>query len=233
METNKLVKIVRQYLCDTDNKQWSDNEIISFLNSAAEKYSTDSELFRNTVSIYPGLDGTYNKPEDFVRFMCGWNERGNQIELTTSSELNKRFGEYYPREGTVEAIYDDLSAIDGYRPFPLPPDNQNLHIIHVTGYGELNLSGYGVVKNGYGVVLKLEEYDEAGEMQYIRAAQMEEITDYMALVYYACSLACNVDTDFADPQKGKFFITLYHQRIGNIQQLKRRFAGAGKNACYY
>jgi hypothetical protein len=215
MDKNGYLHKLRLFLADPDGKIWNDEELYTILEDALTKYCMDTGYFSGCFSFVPDKDGQYSYPDNFVSFMNGWNIAGQVITQTTAKDLFDRSGRNFSVPGNVEYIYDDRSGYGRFMLYPFPGNMQNRKNISVDSYyGEVITDDYGVFADeNYGVTTDINIADYAGDICYRKTGQFEDIKDYMAIIYYAMSLAYSADSEFGNSEAASYWLGIYHNRV--------------------
>lgn len=235
MDIQQAIKKLRMFLADPSGLMWNDNELERLINTSLRQYSIDSGLFKGTFDLIPDEDGRYFYPDDFAGLLIAWNKDGAEIEKTTFTELAEYRGYNTNRTGNAVFIYSDISDNGEYKVYPVPANNQNT----VEGdlrpvWGVLNNSGFGVAdESDWGVTSNVTEYDFAGDCVYMRYASMDEVKDYMAVIYYAMYLAYLADSDFGNTQLAEVYRYRYHSRVNALDNVTVGNAGTVVNSKFY
>lgn len=237
MDIAGIIKKVRFFLADKKAIIWSDDELEDMIYQALEQYSFDSGLFTGTFNLVPDADGKYSFPDDFLGFLIAWNENGQEIKMTTSKELFEKQGLPGDKKGSILYIYKDSSTLNGFEVYPQADLNVKVNALldeRDKPWGEIIAGSAGVVDNGqWGLSLTLKEYIFGGDCVYTRVASLQEVKDYMALVYYTLYMAYSSDSEFANINLASSYLQQYKGRVnatGNIN-----FSNVGKkvNSVYY
>ena len=235
MDINQATDKLRLYLADPLQKIWQELELHKLLEEAVKQYSIDTCAFTGTFDLIPDEDGNYLYPDDFIGFVIGWNDHGREILPTSSFELFSVRRKSADAVGDVKYIFAD-SASDGvYAVHPLPADNQNAVSVTLTPFwGEVFTDSFGVFDiDGFGTTLSVTEYTFAGDCVYYRHAAIDEIQDYMALIYYAMYLAYSNMSDLSGADKAEAFLQRYKYRVDAFNKVHYSERGVANKSQYY
>lgn len=92
---------------------------------------------------------------------------------------------------------------------------------------------YGEAVDDYGVTIYAEEYIYMGDIQYVREAEVEEVVDYMALIYNVVSRAYSADSDFANADASKLYRRYYDRRVDMLRPIQRETAGTMRSGNFF
>lgn len=228
MQKKDIVDKVRFFLHDEKKELWSDDELSAFVDAAAWQYSADAGIFCGSFDIVPDIDGNFYYPENYIHFLCGWNNEEKQIDAISVHDIWD-----FDREGEIEYIYDDASTKGTFNIYPF----KNIKVDHNIIQGDYGVyfDGYGVMTNpaDYGTVHRGYRYEYAGNILYCRAAVVEEIQDYIAVVYKALEYAHGTESEFADPGMMRLFSNSYNSRIARFKHNKHKTAGYYSAGIFY
>ena len=175
MEKTELIALTRRFLGDVAAKVWTDAELGRFIDEAANAYAEDAECFHASFSFFPAVDGGYEYPEDMLCFLVAWNRDGENIIPQAHHDLA---GGEVAQKGVPKFIFDDLNDPGRFRLSPDPEDIQEVTPLEVDEWGEIIDGGpWGVIDDGFGVVLDADGYTFVGDVEYVRSAAPEEIRD--------------------------------------------------------
>lgn len=227
MDRKNFVSMVRNYLYDTSELVWKDDELDGMIDKAVKAYSEDTNFFHATVAFVPATDGKYYYPEDFIRFNAGWNSEGIQIKASSEHELEYFFPDPLGIKGVPSFIFDDISDRRKFRLCPDPAVIQNAQHVN-TDYGIRSDAGYGTESSSgqYGVVLSVTTFQFVGDMMYSRYACFEEIKDYTALLYHVLFQSFDTDSEFSSPDKASYYKDMYKKRVAMFNQVKYKNNGS-------
>ncbi len=233
MNSKEILNIVRLLVFDTKGVMWSDDELLNFIDYARKKYCEDTCCFTKTWNIRH-TNGVYQFPNDYIKLLAIYSVKELPVVQVSSKDLFYRYGDFLTLTGYPEFIYNDLVNNKSFSLCPNPVDLQNITITIFEGYGVLDDGVYGVVDNDdYGVEESYIYFEDIAEMIYSYYGLLDEIKDYMAIVYYACYHAFQLDTDFKDLNKADFFKARYQERIFYFQRAKRVNSGKLKTGKFY
>lgn len=235
MNVGQLIDKMFFFLADPQGKMWREIEIQQLLENAAKQYSIDSCAYIGKFDLMPDAEGNYIYPEDFAGFLIGWNKSGKEIRPATSVELFEKQHTVSIKKGDPVYLYDNIVSAGEYRLVPIPPANQNMTVASISPFwGEIYSNEFGVFADlGYGVSLTITEYDFAGEIFYYRYAKLEEIQDYMAVIYYALYLAYSNDSDFANSKQAGIYWQRYRSRVAAFDRVKASDIGIAEQNKYF
>jgi hypothetical protein len=236
MKKNEYIKKMRLFLADPDGRIWNDNEISILLEQSLKQYCIDSGAFTGRFDFCPDMNGIYHYPDDFGCFVIGWNEDNKEIIPATAFELFSSKNKNINFSGKVGYIYDDQSNYGDFEIYPLPPNKQNIQEMNIEPvYGEIIDSSCGVYMHGdaYGVTVSGAFFDFAGEIYYRKIGNFEDVKDYMAVIYYALSLAYNTDAELANPENAAFWKTQYQNRINAFGKIFYQNTGIKTSLNFY
>jgi hypothetical protein len=235
MNKEDYINKLRLYLADPKGLIWEDSELYAILNDALKQYSNDSGYFVGKFYFFPDKNGKYKFPDDYEKFMLGYNEKGNVINAASAVTLFGRQGKITTRTGSAEYIYNDNSDYGEFALYPIPEDNQNLADIKVSDlYGEMQNNGYGVYQTEeYGTTKDINLFSFAGEIYYHKTGRVEDVKDYMAIIFCALSIAYNTDSDFGNADIALFWKTQYKNRINAFSRIKNYNNGIRQTGIFY
>lgn len=235
MNKSGYLKKLRFFLADPDGKMWDDIELNTFLDESLKRYCIDSCCFIGEFAFLPDKDGTYHYPEDFGKFLIGWNASGTEIKPSTSKELFLNCHYDITRQGEARYIYDDLSSHGDFSLYPTPSEMSNLQYITILpDYGEILDDRYGVyLTSDYGTTFTVIDSGNAGTYYYCKIGEYEEVKDYMSIICYALHLAYLSDSDFADADASEYWYSLYKSRLGVFGRVLHNNAGKTVTGHFY
>jgi hypothetical protein len=215
MDKAGYLKKLRLFLADHESKIWDDSELYTLLDEALKKYCIDSGAVTGEFDFSPDENGVFHYPDDFGKFMIGWNKDGYEINQATARELFVSSCRDSSRSGNAEYIFDDLSNYGEFALYPSPAEMQNAQSITVTpDFGEIFDDSFGVyITDDYGTTLAIDRFEYAGVVFYRKIGNYEDIKDYMAVICYALYLAYNADSDFANPEISAYWKNMYKSRL--------------------
>lgn len=227
MDKNGFLKKLRLFLADKDQKIWNDDELAVLLDEALMQYCIDSGCFTGSFDFGQDSNGVYHYPDDFASFMIGWNAQGQEITPATAKELFVRSYCDSKCTGEAEYIYDDLDSHGCFSLYPDPSKSHKRKDVTVTSpYGEISDNDYGVfLTEDYGTTLTVDVFDFAGRIFYRKIGKYENIKDYMAVIYYAMSLAYSVDSDLANAEMSAYWKKMYKTRLSVFGRIKHNNTG--------
>jgi hypothetical protein len=229
------LKKMRLFLADPDGKIWSDTELYTLIDEALKQYCIDAGVFTGSFDLCPDSNGVYHYPDDFGKFLTGWNVQGDEITPSTARELFVRSHNSSDRTGDVRYIYDDLSAYGDFAVYPLPVNMQNIHHITITPeWGEIYNSDYGVfVSDGYGTTENIDAFDYSGTIYYRKKGNCEDVKDYMAVICYALSAAYRADSDLANSDLSQYWKNIYKTRLAKLSRISCDNGGKQVSVNYF
>lgn len=235
MDIVQAVAKLRLFLADAHSRIWQDDELSDFITQALQQYSIDCNIVSGTFDLIPDKNGKYFYPDNFAAFIIGWNSDSREIRSATAQELFETRCLNVNKKGQALYIYDNCSEPGAFSLAPVPPDNQNMIDWTVDGvWGDVALPSFGVIAdNNWGVTTSIFEYDFAGDCVYSRVAAIEEVQDYMAVIYYAMYLAYSVDSERANDQQAIFALSCYKQRTAAYNEAQKQNSGKLPGARYY
>lgn len=221
MNKQEFTDKLRLYLADADSKIWQDSELGEFLDEALKQYCTDACVFTGVFKFLPDENGNYFFPSDWLGFKAAWNEKSDTLTPATGRELFYLMQNSSNTAGSAQYIYDDQCDNGGFSLYPKPPDNQNVKsLIADKSFGEVFSGDFGVfLSNDFGTTLSLSSFNYSGEIYYIKLGTFEEITDYMAVIYYALSIAYSTDTELANADTAEFWKRMYRERLNAFSRI--------------
>lgn len=208
MTKDEVLKLAKQFIGDTQNRLFTDEELSAMLARVITQYSFLSQLKTGYADFSRSLDGTFRYPENFKKYKVGFNTfRG--IEIAKS----KDFIEDY-KEGEPEYIYDDNTETSVFSLYPSPSASSDVAFLSLDDYGIIeNGEQYGVLPyGGYGCLMLFQSYDYCGGYYYVRECEVEEITDVMALVYGMLVESMLADTEMRNPSVALSFKRVFESR---------------------
>lgn len=227
MDRKNFISMVRNYLYDTSEMVWKDDELSQMIDKAVKAYSEDTIFFHSIAAFVPDTDGRYHYPDDFICFNAGWNSEGIQIKASSEKELEYFFSDPLDMNGVPSFIYDDISDRRKFRLCPDPAAIQDAqHIIFDYGIREDDDYGTENSSGKYGVVLSVTSFQFVGDMMYSRYADFEEIKDYTALIYHVLFQAFDTDSEFSSPDKAAYYKEMYKKRVAMFNQVKNKNNGS-------
>lgn len=235
MNKAEFINKLRMYLADKESRIWSDDELNHFIDEAIKKYSADSKAFTAHVDFAPDKNGRYVLPDDCAGIMVSWNDKGETIIPSSGNEIYLRSMKNACNQGSAEYIFNDYSNHNGIAFSPDPAESQDVVIYkHDSASGEVVTDEYGVLlDNQYGVSTEIKSFNYAGVIYYNRTARCEEIRDYMAVIYYALSLAYSVDTELSNQETALFWQTQYQQRVCAFGRILKLNSGTSSTGNFY
>lgn len=235
MQRNDYIKKVRMFLADSQGVIWDDVEINDFLDEGLKQYCIDSGEFVGRFDFYPNNNKSYDYPDDFATFMIGWNKNGTEITQCSATELIQKQNKNIYKIGDIEYIYDDLSTYGEFNLYPDISQIQNVQQINITTpYGEIFDTSYGVfINEDYGTTLSIITFDFAGDIYYHKIGNLEDVKDYMAIIYYVLSLAYNTDSDLANADTAQFWKRQYKNRINAFCRITYQNIGKQTNINFF
>ena len=236
MKKSQLIEKIRVFLRDTNGKIWSDQELSSFFDNAADAYSADTECFRSQFFFCVNADGICKLPENYLKFLAAWNDNGQKILSISVREIQRFLPDYTSVKGRPDFLYEEMDRIGTIRFSPNPYERQKVAEYSVAGYGiPDHAKTYGIPDHGrsYGIPSSIRIFQKAGDLIYIRRENAENIRDYMALIYHALYQAYNNDSDFHDAEKAEFYKTQYQRRIARFGQMKPANISIRKHRKFY
>lgn len=222
-----FLRKLRLFLADPDGKVWNDTELSRLLDASLEKYCLDSGFSTGVFDFFHDSNGLYYYPEDFGRYLTGWNETGEEILPSTSRELFIRRGMNSNLPGSAQYIYDDLGNHGEFILYPNPAQNQTVTVLRQENfYGEVIDDGFGVyITSDYGTTFDVIKFEYYGTIYYRKICKYEEVKDYMSVISYALHLAYNSDSDFANADMASYWKSIYQSRIGVFSRVLHNNAG--------
>ena len=235
MFIDQAVAKLRLFLADPAEKIWSDLELKKLLEEAVKKYSVDSCAFVGTFDVVPDENGNYIYPDDFIGLIIGWNQNHKEIMSVTSTELFEKQHFTSDHSGAAKYLYADLTRNGEYKLYPVPENNQNVTATVIDPfYGEVETDDFGVLDTpGYGTTFSITEYEFAGDCVYYRYAKIDEVQDYMALIYYAMYLAYSNMSELKNISKADFYLQNYKYRLDAFGKVKYKERSSANQAIYY
>lgn len=231
MKKTELVALTRRFLGDVAGKVWNDTELERFIDEAARRYAEDAECFHAAFPFFPAADGGYEYPEDMICLLVAWNRDGENILPQAHHDLT---ADEAAQRGVPKFIFDDLNDPGKFRLAPDPEEMQGVTPFEVDEWGEIVEGGpWGVIDEGFGVVLDADGYTFVGDAEYVRSAKVEEIRDYLALVYHAMYQAYNTDAEFANPELAQIYLARYRRRVAMFGQVKHQNAGLSRAGNFF
>jgi hypothetical protein len=217
------------FLADPQQLIWSDEDLQRFIIAALKQYSIDSGFFCNTFSFAPDLNGIYSLPDDYCNYLAGWNSSGKEVTVSQNAMCLPL------SEGVPRFMFCGLSSGGDYMLNPAPKNMQNLKItVSSDIYGELEDLEFGVFDDGqWGVSEYIAEYDFVGDAVYTRLGNIEEIKDYMPIVYYSMYLAYSGDYDFSNAEAAQNSLIRYKQRMAAYDSVKKDLHGTLNTQHFY
>ena len=227
MNKKEFTDKLRLYLADADSKIWQDSELGDFLDEALKQYCTDACLFTGVYKFSPDEKGNYKYPSDWLGFKVGWNEKSDTLIPATGRELFVLNQKNQKVSGSAQYIFDDQYDHGYFSLYPKPGNNQNVKfMVQDNSFGEIFDNSFGVFLNGqYGTTLSLNSFDYSGEIYYIKLGSFEEVTDYMAVIYYALSIAYLADTELASSENSDFWKRMYRDRLSAFGRISFNNSG--------
>lgn len=235
MDKQGFLKKFRMFLADADGKIWDDVELNTLLDEALKQYCKDSGCFTGSFDFGPDETGVYHYPDDFAKFMIGWNRAGQEITQSTGRELFVRANRDASRAGDAEYIFDDLDSSGNFSLYPVPENMQNRQNITITpDHGEIFDSDYGVfVTDEYGTTLSIDSFSFAGTIYYRKVCGFEDIRDHMAVICYALNLAYKADSEFGSSELAAYWENMYRQRLAVFGRVKHDNTGRVMSGNFY
>lgn len=227
MTYENIVKKLRMFLADDKMIIWSDEDLQLFIEEAIRQYSMDCGFFCRSFSFHPESNGIYKVPDDFSKLLIAWNDQGHEITITNTVFFDGRQYEKNLSAGPVRYIYSDLSSSGDYKLLPEIANSQNLeYAVFSDIYGEVEDNQFGVFEDDkFGISCDIFEYDFVGDAVYQRIANIEEIKDYMPIIYYAMSIAYSGDYEYSNAQMAEIYLARYKQRIAAYDTVRKDLHG--------
>lgn len=222
MTRSEYLAKIRLYLYDPKGKVWTDEELHPMLDEAVRCFCADTMLYRGRITILTDECGRVKMPENYIGLAASWNPE-RAMKQVSVKVLNAERGDYISAEGMADYIYEDLDPGGKLRLCPNPNRLQQIRTFHPSEpYGVMNLPGYGVpVKTEtYGIPKVIYRFIPAGDLVYIRVEELEQIADYMSVIYHVLYQAYLSDGDFQDESRALGFYQIYKNRTARLNQLK-------------
>lgn len=208
MTKDEVLQLAKQFIGDTQNRLFTEEELSSMLDRVVTQYSFLSQAKTGHMDFCRSYDGKYHYPSDFQSYKIGFNIH-MPIEIAKSEDFIEEY-----KEGIPEYIYDDNTETSVYSLYPTPSEQSDVAYLFDDGYGIIKEgSQYGVLSyGGYGCIVQMQSYDFSGGYYYIRKCEVEEITDVMALVYGMMVESLLADTEMRNPDVALTYKRVFESR---------------------
>ena len=222
MTISEYLSRIRRYLYDPEGDVWSDDELLLLLDEAVRCFCADTGLYRGNVTILTDCSGRAKMPRNYISLVACWNPE-REIKPVSVTALNAERGDYSVAEGMADYAYEDLDSEGTLGFCPNPHRLQHVRVRHPwSAYGIPNLPRYGIPAETetYGIPRIIYRYIPAGDVVYIRVEELEQIADYMSVIYHVLYQAYLSDGDFQDESRAQGYHQIYQSRIARLNQLR-------------
>lgn len=208
MTKDEILKLAKQFIGDTQNRLFTDDELSAMLDRVVTQYSFLSQIKTNQADFFRSPNGDFCYPDDFQKYKVGFND-----ELPVRISKSENFIEEFAT-GIPEYIYDDNTKTNVYSLYPSPPDEADTTYLLDDNYGIIKDGGqYGLLPyGGYGCIRDMQSYMFCGEYYYTRLCVVDEIKDIMALIYGMVSECLLADTEMRNHEVALAYKKIFESR---------------------
>lgn len=208
MTKDEVLKLAKQFIGDTENRLFTDNELSAMLDRVVTQYSYLSQLKTNYADFHRAIDGEYHYPADFQSYKVGFNDY-RAIEIAQAEDFIEDY-----KVGKPEYIYDDNTDTDIYNLYPIPNEDDESTYLWAEDYGIIKDGNqYGLLPyGGYGCINEMQLYKFYGGYYYVCKCEVEDIKDIMALIFGMMAESLLADTEMRNHEVALIYKRIFETR---------------------
>ena len=234
MDASEIIRIARIHLGDGSASVFPDRMMERWLARAVSIYYADTGFGVGEAPLCVDGSGEGEFPSDYIGSISAYDREGISVGLSSAHVASEDFGAFATQGESGMTLYRDHSEDGKYRLLPVPRQEVEQRLFEEEG-------AYGIVTQMYGTIggeapggtTSFFQMDDIGSLRYRRQGSLDEVNDFLALVYAVVGQAYAADTDLASEKLADAYASMYRERVSLRRRLGKGSAFAPRLGNYF